>query len=340
MKPRLNWRGMSLALILCGPCAVPASALTLCTVVADAVDGRVLQQRGQCAERYTPASTFKLPLALMGFDAGILQDEHTPAWPFLPGYPAWGGEPWRQPVDPARWIHYSRVLVLAAARRAQGQDRLQQYTSAFQYGNRGCLGRTRQAERHAGCVVQCLAAHLAAGADRLPAQDRQPAAAVSAHAYDMAERLFAQEQSPDGWRVYGKTGTGSPGSDGSYDRDHAYGWFVGWAEKGERKLVFARLIQDGRPDAERGRAGTRRHPPRVPRPRRHRHRHRHQHQQEGLRPPCIPIRAMGGSTCCAACRSCWCCSTIQYRLPAAGHRAGGNPGWPAVRAVARNGNTA
>lgn len=244
MKPRLNWRGMSLALILCGPCAAPASALTLCTVVADAVDGRVLLQQGQCAERYTPASTFKLPLALMGFDAGILQDEHTPAWPFQPGYPDWGGEPWRQPVDPARWIHYSVFWYSQQLAARLGQDRLQQYTSAFQYGNQDVSG---EPGKHNGTQGAWFNASLRVSPLEQIAFLRKIAnrqLPVNAHAYDMAERLFAQEQSPDGWRVYGKTGTGSPGSDGSYDRDHAYGWFVGWAEKGERKLVFARLIQD------------------------------------------------------------------------------------------------
>lgn len=60
---------------------------------------------------------------------------------------------------------------------------------------------------------------------------------------------------PDGWDIHGKTGTGSPGSDGSYDPAHAYGWFVGWATKGTKTLVFARLIQDEK--LEEGAAGIR-----------------------------------------------------------------------------------
>lgn len=48
-----------------------------------------------------------------------------------------------------------------------------------------------------------------------------------------------------GWHLHGKTGTGAPAkADGSRDWDRAYGWFVGWATKAERKVVFARLIQD------------------------------------------------------------------------------------------------
>ena len=55
----------------------------------------------------------------------------------------------------------------------------------------------------------------------------------------------------DGWKIHGKTGTGSPGSFGDYDREHAYGWYVGWARKNGRELVFARLIQDEGGEAER-----------------------------------------------------------------------------------------
>ena len=75
---------------------------------------------------------------------------------------------------------------------------------------------------------------------------------VKPQAYDMAEILFDAGVDADGWKIHGKTGTGSPGSFGDYDREHAYGWYVGWARKNGRELVFARLIQDekaARPNA-------------------------------------------------------------------------------------------
>jgi beta-lactamase class D len=44
--------------------------------------------------------------------------------------------------------------------------------------------------------------------------------------------------------VDGKTGTGIPrAADGSLDRAHGVGWFVGWAEQGGKRFVFARLIR-------------------------------------------------------------------------------------------------
>ncbi|HTR16207.1 MAG TPA: penicillin-binding transpeptidase domain-containing protein [Acetobacteraceae bacterium] len=79
---------------------------------------------------------------------------------------------------------------------------------------------------------------------------------VTPHAFDMTSRITQMTQFPDGWDIHGKTGTGSPPTpDGTYDQAHTYGWFVGWATKGPRTLVFARLIQDEK--KEPGAAGLR-----------------------------------------------------------------------------------
>ena len=109
MPTRSPLRALAAALSLSALC-LPAQARMLCTVVADVADGRIVFQDGTqdaCAARYTPASTFKLAIALMGYDAGILQDAHAPVWDYQPSYPDWGGDDWRKPVDPTHWIKYS-----------------------------------------------------------------------------------------------------------------------------------------------------------------------------------------------------------------------------------------
>ena len=49
-----------------------ASELVECTVILDQKTGAAIIRTGTCAERFTPMSTFKVPLALMGYDAGWL----------------------------------------------------------------------------------------------------------------------------------------------------------------------------------------------------------------------------------------------------------------------------
>ena len=72
---------------------------------------------------------------------------------------------------------------------------------------------------------------------------------ASNHAMSETRKIVETAAAGDGWVVHGKTGTTYPRtSDGGFDRARGYGWYVGWAEKGERVLVFARLTQDKEAD--------------------------------------------------------------------------------------------
>ena len=119
---------------------VPAAgAKTLCTVVADAATGKVLKQDGTCDERVTAASTFKIAISLMGYDAGFLKDEHHPALPFRKGYPDWVPS-WRRTTDPTAWIANSVVWYSQQVTQALGEDRFRRYVTAFHYGNEDVSG--------------------------------------------------------------------------------------------------------------------------------------------------------------------------------------------------------
>jgi beta-lactamase class D len=67
---------------------------------------------------------------------------------------------------------------------------------------------------------------------------------VSARAIEMTSRITSLGTLPNGWEVHGKAGTGTLNAGGS---DHSIGWFTGWATKGARTFVFARCIQDDKP---------------------------------------------------------------------------------------------
>lgn len=246
MTVRLASRALGAVLFASAVAAIPAQAAVLCIVVADAADGHIVFQQGTrqaCTQRYTPASTFKLPIALMGADAGILQGPHQPVWNYQPAYPDWGGEAWRQPTDPARWIKYSVVWYSQLTAKALGQERFQRYTTAFGYGNADVSGEPGKHNGTDGAwIISSLRVSPLEQVDFLRKfVNRQ--LPVKAAAYDLAENLFEVGE-VDGWRMYGKTGTGSPGSHGIYTPANAYGWFVGWARKDDRQLVFVRLLQD------------------------------------------------------------------------------------------------
>jgi beta-lactamase class D/beta-lactamase regulating signal transducer with metallopeptidase domain len=230
--------------------ALPAGPL-LCTEIADARDGRALVRDGACASRVTPASTFKIPVSLMGFDGGVLQDEHTPTLPFKPGYADWV-RAWRAPTDPAAWIKNSVVWYSQQVTTRLGRARVQGYVDGFGYGNRDLSGAAGTDET---LSLSELSPSLRISPDEQIAFLRKVvnrSLPLSTHAYEMTARLH-RVGTLAGWEVYGKTGSASATKpDGSEDRSITTGWFVGWAVKDGRTLVFARLEQTPRQDIPAG----------------------------------------------------------------------------------------
>jgi len=216
----------------------------LCTLIVDAGSGATIVKTGtDCTTRVTPASTFKVAISLMAFDSGVLKDSHWPAWPYEAGYPDWAGDAWKGDIDPTDWMKRSVFWYSQQIVKKLGQTRFKNYVTSFKYGNQDVSAvEVQQPGNNGVWVMSSLqispleqVAFLGSIVNRqLP---------VSAHSYQATEEI-TQQDDVNGWKVYGKTGTGSPGQDNKYRADQAYGWYVGWARKGPQALVFARLIQD------------------------------------------------------------------------------------------------
>ncbi|MES2398823.1 MAG: class D beta-lactamase [Pseudomonadota bacterium] len=243
MKPAL----FSALLVVASLAASPSHAATLCTVIADARDGKVLFEQGDCRTRVTPASTFKIPLALMGFDSGFLKDEHTPSLPFQKGYPEWGGDDWRQPTDPERWLKYSVVWYSQQITHKLGEKQLTKYAKDFGYGNAdfsGDPGKNNGLER-AWIISSLKISPLEQVVFLRKLVNRQ--LPVTPHALEMVNRIVETRPAAGGFTAHGKTGMAYPRkADGEFDQARAYGWFVGWGTRGNQTVVFARLDQDTR----------------------------------------------------------------------------------------------
>ena len=211
-------------------------AADVCTVVADAGTRAILVQRGDCQTRVTPASTFKIAISLMGYDAGFLKDQHAPTLPYREGYVAWR-ENWKQPADPSRWMGDSVVWYSQQVTTWLGMPRLQGYVRQFGYGNADVAGDAGNDGLTLSWIGSSLRISPLEQVDFLrKLVNRQ--LGVNAHAYDMTARLLAYKP-VGGWEISGKTGASS-----------GYGWYVGWATKGKRSLVFAHLLRRDEADPE------------------------------------------------------------------------------------------
>lgn len=146
-----------------GAVAGSAAAGTICTAIEDVATGAILSAEGDCVRRVTPASTFKIAISLMGYDAGVLKDAHHPALPYKESYKAWRPE-WKTTTDPTSWIAKSVVWYSQQTTTALGEARFGRYVRDFQYGDQDVSGG------HPG-VAEFVPAHFADGATGFPEAD-------------------------------------------------------------------------------------------------------------------------------------------------------------------------
>lgn len=211
-----------------------------CTLIIDAVSGAAIRRDGVCDERFSPASTFKVPLALMGYDAGILKDARDPAWSWHPGIEAPKRD--HKTVDPMIWERDSVLWYSREVTRRLGPEKFAAYVAKLGYGNKDIAG---DPGKDNGLTHSWLSSSLVISADeqaefiRRLLSDSLPA---TKEAHALTRRIVPAFDGAGGWRVHGKTGSiWLRSKTGEYDRNHPIGWFVGWAEKGDRRIIFARL---------------------------------------------------------------------------------------------------
>ena len=218
-----------------------------CTLIADATTGSILYERGE-----SPCSSFKLPLALMGFDSGILQSPESPRWTLKPEYrPLPSPRDREYPlVSPALWQSDSVVWFSQQLTQRLGSERFAQYVQAFEYGNQDVSG---DAGKNNGLTQAWLLSSLAIS----PREQVQFLLRLVTHqlpiskaAHDMAYATiprYPATGTAEGWLIHGKSGSGwLRDHAGRIDETRPQGWFVGWAEKNGRQIVFARLEIDNK----------------------------------------------------------------------------------------------
>jgi beta-lactamase class D len=237
--------GLRILIVLIALGFVPASARadTVCILLLDAPTGSVLLDEGDCRTRVTPASTFKLPLAVMAFDTGVLSDAHHPVMAFQPGDPDWGGANWTKDTDPTDWMRHSVLWYSQRIAHAIGAEALTRHALDYGYGNAdfaGDPGFDNGLERAWIASSLLVSPREQAEFLRRLVMDELPA---SSRAMRTARGIVESRHLGD-WVIHGKTGTAYPRrADRSFDHARGWGWYVGWAQKADRTLVFVRLTQ-------------------------------------------------------------------------------------------------
>lgn len=206
-------------------------------------NGQILKSAGDCNTAYTPQSTFKIALSVMGFDAGLFKDEFHPSWS-LPR----GEDPYinvcKKDHDPKSWMRdsclwYSRILT-----QKLGMKSFKHYIKKFDYGNQDLSGEPGKNNglTHAW-ITSSLTISPKEQTDFLQklANNNLP---VSDFAQSKTRNILFIQELPGGWKLYGKTGSGVLRDPKGNKTDLQHGWFIGFIEKDGRNIVFASHIVD------------------------------------------------------------------------------------------------
>ena len=202
-----------------------------------------------CDERTTPASTFKIPHALVALDTGVVKDVDARA--------KWDGrkywiESWHQDHSLRTAIYESVVWFFQGTARAIGRERMREYLQAFEYGNAEVEGKIDEFWLDEGSLrispeeqLRFMSAlyrdALPKGRAHVPVLREMLVRPPSSYASRMSPGTPLPEVHPQ--MVFSaKTGTGSRG-------DEAVTWLVGHVACPEREHVFvSRVIAPGEPD--------------------------------------------------------------------------------------------
>ncbi len=172
----------------------------------------------RCAERISPYSTFKIPLSLMAFDQHVISQNTRFKWDGQDK----GRPEWNQDQTPQTWLKYSVVWVSQLLTPQLGLDKIKNYLRIFNYGNQDFSG---------GLTTAWLGSSLKISADeqlqfmKNLVNNKLP---ISSAAMNNTKQNLYLQTSPQGWKLYGKSGSGAN-----------EGWFIGYVQKDQKTYLFA-----------------------------------------------------------------------------------------------------
>ena len=229
-------------LILCTLVITSSAYAKECFIASK--NNKLIYVEGECDKRYSPCSTFKIAISLMGFDAGILVDEQHPTWDFKSGYVDWLDR-WKQPHNPKTWFDNSCVWYSQVITKTLGAKKFSNYLHRLAYGNKDVSG---DHYAHNGLTHSWLSSSL-----KITPKEQilflnklvSNSLPVSIHAQEKTKSIMYSEDLEGGWQLYGKTGNG-PQLDvhGNKIQDRQAGWFVGFIQKGDVVITFVQFIAD------------------------------------------------------------------------------------------------
>ncbi len=185
----------------------------------------------RCAERFIPASTFKIFNSLVGLETGAVRDEFEVfKWDSVKRF----YEKWNQDIDMVNAFKYSAVWYYQELARKIGQERMQKFITENHYGNENISG---------GIDMFWLNGGLKISADEQIEMLKKlyhNKLDFSQRTMNIVKRIMIYDQNKE-YVMRAKTGWAMRVED-------QIGWFVGYVEKGSNVYFFALNLQSKKPE--------------------------------------------------------------------------------------------
>jgi beta-lactamase class D len=181
----------------------------------------IVQEGKSCNTLYAPNSTFKIPLAVIGFESGILKNAHSPVW--QPQYPVkflqyyHDGE-----QSPSSWMRFSMPWYSQELVKKLAKKNMKQYIETLGYGNMDLTGANDENNMPKFWLSSSLKITPLQQLEFIKklAKNKLPFSISAQEKTKDLIKLMEESAFANWWSIHGKTGSGSN-----------EGYFVGFAEK-------------------------------------------------------------------------------------------------------------
>lgn len=193
-----------------------------------------------CQERFPACSSFKVPLAVMAFDSGVLKDEKQVL--------KWDGEKrfletWNKDQDARSWMRESVVWFSQRLTPKLGKKELKEYLSKFKYGNEDVSTGITTAWLNSPSNPKGALAINAYEQVEFMKKLWSNELPVTKRSMGITRQITYLETSPNGFKLSGKTGSNF------YDADRKLqlGWFISHISNGEKEYIAVTTLSDLKP---------------------------------------------------------------------------------------------
>lgn len=198
-----------------------------CFVLYDKKENKFTRYNSKrCAERFTPASTFKIPNSLIALETGVIKDENEII--------KWDGVK----RDRAEWnrdhtldsaFEFSALWFYQELARRVGEKRMKKYVSDFGYGNTDISGGIDQFWLRGNLRIspdEQIQFLRKVYENKLPVADRSN---------EILKKIMLAESNAN-YKLFAKTGAGRNGA-------KRLGWYVGFIERNGNVYYFANNVE-------------------------------------------------------------------------------------------------